>query len=412
MTHVEVLDNGLTVLATPSDANGIVGTTVLIRSGGSSETDEQAGLSELTQSLLLKGTRHRTARQIAEHLEAIGARLSCSAGRDASTISLVTPADAFEAGLEVLFDVFLHPSFPEEEVAREKDLMLQKIEAREDQLLTKSLELLAEQYYGTHPYHKPLLGYPETVRHLRRAEVVAWFTERYMPNTMIVSVVGMFDADLLLRHLEDSLGASPGGVSTPLRPQAELPKRARPSETYWERESEAAWISIGYPAPEVTHEHYPVAEVLDGVMGGSMSSRLFVELRERRGLAYEIGSSYVARPGPSLYALYIGTQPEQVEEARDGMLEQIRKIRDREIPAEELARAKTYLKGTFLMTQERNIGRARLLARSELLGLGHRFADRYPKMIDRVTAEDVLDVARRYFDDNYTLAAVVPPRQT
>ena len=411
MTDLVVFDNGLTVLITPSDANGITGTTVLIRSGGSFETDEQAGLSELTQNLLLKGTRHRTARQVTNQLEAIGARLSCAAGRDASALSLVTPAAAFGAGLEILFDILLHPSFPEEEVARERDLMLQKMRACEDQLLAKSLELLAEQYYGTHPYHKPLVGYPDTVSRLHREEAVSWFAERYVPSATIVSVVGMFDPNLLLRRLESSLGTFPGGACSPA-PQAELPKRIRPSETYRERESEASWISIGYPAPEVTHEDYPAMEVVDGVMGGSMSSRLFVELRERRGLAYEIGSSYAARPGPSLYALYIGTRPEQTEEARDAILEQVREIRDRPVPAEELARAKTYLKGTFVMSQERNIGRASLLARAQLLGLGRRFTDRYPEMIDQVTAADVLHAARRYFDDNYTLAALVPPRQT
>lgn len=402
-----LFNNGLTVLTAPSDTNGIVGTTILIRSGGAFETDEQAGLSELTQNLLLKGTRGRTARRIVEQLEAIGARLSCSAGRDFSTILLVTPADAFEAGLEVLFDVMLHPTFPPEEVAREKDLALQKIKAREDRLLTRSLELLAEQYYGTHPYHKPLLGYPETVRRFEREEVAAFFRKHYVPGSMAVSAVGKFDADLLLRRLEGSLGALPGGTPIP-SPKGGLPERTRPSETYRERKSEAAWISIGYPAPEIMHAEYPAMEVLDGVMGGSMSSRLFVELRDRRGLAYEVGSSYAARPGPSLYAFYIGTKPEQIEEARDGILEQARKIRDQPVPEEELARAKTYLKGTFLISQERNIGRAALLARLEFLGLEHRFADRYPELIDRVTGADVLRVARRYFDDNYTLAAVVP----
>ena len=139
-----------------------------------------------------------------------------------------------------------------------------------------------------------------------------------------------------------------------------------------------------------------------------MDSRLFVSVRDERGLAYQIGSSYIAMEGPSLFLIYLGTRPERFEEAKEVVLGEVERMVEEQVPEEELEAAKTYIKGTFLMSQERNMDQASLLAKYELTGLGYRFVEVYPELIDAVTAEDVLRAARRYLSGPYVLGAVVP----
>ena len=402
-----VLDNGLTILTKTSAANDIVAVEVLLGMGVRYEIEEQAGLSDLVQHLLLKGTSTRTAEQLATEVEAIGARLGASGGRDYGTVSLLCTRDTLHRGLELLFDVLQNATFPEEEIVREKDLALRRIKAREDQHLSHTLDLLVETYYGVHPYHKPVLGYPHTVEQFDQP-LIRTFRDRYfVPNNMIFSVVGHFETEVLIEQIVDRFGSIPARPLPPLKEEG-LPDREEPEERFKERDIQGAWIGIGYGAPAITEADYPAMEVLESVTGGSMNSRLFIELREKQSLAYQVGSIYSVRPGPSLYAAYIGTRSDQFERARDGMLTEMEKLRTAPVTEEELHLAKTYLKGTFIMGQERNASQAGLLARYERMGLGYNFVDRYPALIDQVTEEDVLQVAQKHLRGPYVLSAVLP----
>ena len=402
-----VLPNGLTVLTRPSQANDIVAVTVMLGIGSIREAEDQAGLSNLTQALLLKGTASRTAEQIALEMASAGSRISAFAARDYGAISLIATSDGLAESLPVLFDVLQNPSFPPDEVAHEIAQTLQKIRAKEDQLLQKTVELLAETYYGTHPYHKPLLGYPETVPQLTRKTVSNFFNTYYRPNNAILSVVGNFDRPWLLDRVEERLG---GMSPAPLPPfdGAPPPPLAAPRQRVEFRESQAVWVAVGFGAPPITHADHPAMEALDAILGGSMNCRLFTELRDRRGLAYQVGSSYAARPGPSAFVAYIGAGPDSFEVAREGLLGELWKVRAEPVTEEELRLAKAYIQGTFVMGQERNSSQAALFARYEAVGLGHDYVHRYPGLIDRVTVDDVLRVARTHFHDAYALGAVVP----
>lgn len=402
-----VLDNGLTLLTKPSQANDIAAVTVMLGIGSIRETDAQAGLSNLTQALLLKGTASRTAEQIAVEMESTGARVSAYASRDYGAASLIATSDGLAEILPIFFDVLLNPSFPPDEVAHEIAQTLQKIRAKEDQFIQKAMELLAEAYYGAHPYHKPLLGYPETVSAFSRETVGDFFRAHYRPNNAILSAVGHFDRAWLVGQVEAHLGAADPGP-LPEADGASVTPLSEPRQRIESRESRAAWLAVGYGAPSITDADYPAMEVLDAVLGGSMSCRLFTELRDRRGLAYQVGSTYAARPGPSAFVAYIGTGPDQFEVAREGILEELRKVCSERVTEEELRISKTYLKGTFIMGQERNSSQAAILARYESVGLGHDYVHRHPDLIDRVTAEDVLRVARTYLSGAYALGAVAP----
>ena len=402
-----VLENDLVVLTKPSKANDIVAVEVLLRMGPLYERDDEAGLSDITQRLLLKGTESRTAEELAEDIESLGAKLSSGASREYGYISLMSTKERWREALDILFDVLLHPTFPESEVEQEKKLTLKRIKARRDHLLTRAVDLLREAFYRPHPHHKPVLGYPETVSEFSRDQVVEWYRRFHLPNNMVLAAVGNFAEGEFLKAVQDALGfLSEGPLPKPIA--GEVPDRTEPQEVFERRESQAVWMAMGYPAPPVTDREYAAMEVLDAILGGAMDSRLFVSVRDTKGLAYQVGSSYIAMRGPSLFLVYLGTRPDQYEEARAVALKEMERIAGEPVSDEELRAAKTYLKGTFLMSQERNVDQALLLARYELMGLGYNFVEKYPELIEAVTREDVQGVALKYLSGPYVLGAVVP----
>lgn len=403
----QVLPNGLTLLTKTSQANGITAITAVTGIGSIYETDAQAGLSNLTQTLVLKGTSSRTAEQIAVEMASTGARISTAASQDYGITSYISTSEGLENSLPVLFDILRCPSFPQEEVVHEISQTLQKIKAKEDNHLQKSMELLAETYYGRHPYHKSLLGYPETVSNLTRESVSEFYKSYYRSNNTVISAVGNFDRTWLVDAIAENLGSVgfgpiPDGNGTELEPIIE------PRLKVEGRESQVTWLAMGFGAPSVTHSDYPAMKVLDAVIGGSMDCRLFQELRDKQGLAYQVGSAYIARTGPSIFVAYIGTGPDKFDSARDGILCQMQRLCEEPVTRDELNNSKTYLKGTFIMGQERNSNQAALLARFESVGLGHEFVDRYSELIDSVTSDDILRVAQTYLGQSYALGAVVP----
>ncbi|MFH1007863.1 MAG: pitrilysin family protein [Candidatus Latescibacterota bacterium] len=407
MIERTVYENGLKALTKTSKANDIVAVGVLLRMGTRYETDEQAGLSDLTQHLLLKGTESRTAEELAVEMDSEGIRLSASSGPDFGAVALLTTSEHLGKGLELLFDVLKKASFAQDKVAQEKEMVVRRIRARNDHLLSRAMDLLEETHFQSHPYHKPILGYPETVARFDRGQILDFHRAHFVPNNLLFSAVGNFDKQTLLEQIGAEWGELP---SCPLPPSPEpaLPVHDAPEETFEERDNQAAWIAIGYDAPTLGSPDYAAMVVLDAILGGAMGSRLFTELREKRSLAYQVGSHYAAHPEASLYAMYIGTSEERFAEARDGVLDEVRKLCADRVSAEELETAKTYLKGTFVMGQERNAAQAALMAAYEFLGLGYGFLEEYPRQIEGVTREDVLRVAQTYFAGPHTLGAVRP----
>jgi predicted Zn-dependent peptidase len=190
-----------------------------------------------------------------------------------------------------------------------------------------------------------------------------------------------------------------------------MPLPVEPSSYHFERVSEAEWLVMGYLAPPIASKDYAAMKVLDSIMGGSMNSRLFTELRDKKGLAYQVGSMYPSRLGPSIFATYIGASPENHDGVVAGILEEVERIKNEPVPEEELERAKTYIKGTFIMSQESNMGQASLYGTYEMLGVGYQFVDQYPALIGEVTAEKVQQAARAYLNF-YTLTTISPKAGT
>lgn len=399
------LPNGIVIITKPVRTNGIVSVNVALRMGSLYERDEQAGLFTLMQNTVIKGTKTRSAEQIAEELESMGTKISASADREYGTVSIQSTSANFHPSLVVLFDILRNASFPQEAVDLQKKIQTRNILTRRDQPLYRAVELMAEAQYGNHPFHKPLMGYPETVEKLTRDDLLSSYSAFYIPNNMIVVAVGNFDEKRLIEEISRELGSMPAGhIPEPV--QGGLPAHSAPVEKTESRETAANWLTLGWFAPSITDpDAYPM-EVLDAVTGGSMNSRLFVAIREKRGLAYQVSSFLNARKTTGIYAAYLGTKPDTYGEAKKVLLEEVFRMKNEEVAPEELTLAKSYLRGMFIMGQESNAGQAGQYAQYEVLGLGFDYGDRYLPGIEKVTGGDIVRVAKKYLSDNYSLGAV------
>jgi zinc protease len=397
------LSGGTTILARPLDANDIVALYAAIPMGSLYETDEEAGISQLVQSVLPRGTARRSADAFQDRLAELGAELDTSAGTDMGSVTLKATAETWEPAAELFLEALTEPAFAEDEVASEVEQTLGALEAREDELMNRALDLFREVFYGEHPYHKPAIGYRETVREIDRDQVVAAAHRFYRPTPPVVTAVGRFDTVRLLSMFESTLGQLPIGPPMTRPPPPEPGGGARRLAL----DRDAAYLVYGFPAPDYMHPDYPVARLIDAVLGGSMSSRLFIELREKRSLAYQVSTFYSDRVDGSFLAGYIVTDPDRVEEAAHGLAAEFDRIVTEPIGDDELSAAKHYLRGRFLLGAETNMSQASRLAAYEVYGLGHDFGDKWVAEIQSVTAEQVRAVARRWLTGSPTCAWIV-----
>ena len=400
------LPNGLVIVTKQVTTNSIVSVVVALKMGSLYETDEEAGLCTLMQDTIIKGTKTRSSEQIALELESMGTRLGSSSDREYGTLTLQSTADSFDRSLDILYDIVVNPTFPDDAVNLEKNLQLSNILMRQDQPMYNAIDLLVEAHFGSHPFHKPRIGYTETVKTLSRENLLRKYREIYVLNNMVISVVGNFDEDRLLQNITQHIGSLPRGES-PKKVPGSVDTRTQPVEKTVTRETAADWFALGWTSPELDNPEYYAMEVLDSITGGSMNSRLFVAIREKRGLAYQVSSFVNARMAAGVYVAYIGTKPSTYEQAKQLLIDEVLRMGSEKAAPDELKSTKSYLRGMNIMGMESNSGQASQYAQYEIVGVGYDFGDRYVKNIDAVTADDVLRVGKKYLDRNYALGGVL-----
>jgi zinc protease len=400
------LDNGLVILTKPITTNAIVSVNVSLKMGSLYETDDKAGMFTLMQNTLLKGTKTRTSEQIADELEGMGTRISSSADREYGTVAIQSTSESLYPSMAVLYDIIRNASFPDDAVNLQKRNLVQSILARRDEPLNRAVELMVEAEYGAHPFHKPAIGYPETVAKLTRDDLLSAYAAVYVPNNMVITVVGNFDRKKLVDDIRRELGGIPKGAPLVRVPGA-LPSRTEPVEKIEQRDTAASWFALGWLSPSFTDPDYYAMDMLDAITGGSMNSRLFVAIREKRGLAYQVSSFVNTRLETGLYAVYIGTKPESYGEAKTVLLDEVYRMKREEATKEEIDLSKSYLRGMYIMAQESNAGQAAQCGEYEILGLGYNFGEKYVSAIRNVTARDIVRVGGKYLTNSYGFGAVL-----
>jgi len=406
---MKVLPNGVRLIVKPNRSNRILAIECFFAAGSYYERGEDSGISNLLCSTMLKGTKKRSALQIAETMEAIGGEIGAAAGEDFSEVSTISTVEDLDTALDVLSDVILHPTFPPDEIEKEREATLAAIRQIEDNSFQYAYRAFRALLYQGHPYALPLTGTSETVRAITREQIADLHRDFFTARNMLVVVVGDVEPEAIARKI----GRAFADMRTGRTEQFTASKAFRPrlrTKTLT-KEIEQAVIILGFVTDRARSEDYVPLKVAASVLGsgGSVSSRLFVRLRDRRGLAYAVGCAMPGFLDRSHFYAFIGTKPESVDEARDGLLEVVRGLATEPIPAAELERAKNQIIGQFRIAHQRNSNQAHFLGLYEMIGLGAPYDEKYPERVKQVTTEQVKAVAAKYFAGGPTVTILRPP---
>ncbi|MBP0001477.1 MAG: insulinase family protein [Cyanobacteria bacterium SID2] len=402
-----VLKNGIVVIAVENKTADITTARLFVKAGSRCEMPDRAGISHLLAAVMTKGTDTLSSMDIAERVESVGASLGAETSTDYFLLSFKTVSADFEDILSLSAELLRAPSFPEAEVELERRLNLQAIRSQKEQPFAVAFSQLREAMYAEHPYARSSLGTEASVAGLTRADLLAFHRTYFRPDNLIVSLTGCLDADTSIAAVEKVLGdweIPPNPI-----PALDLPSiTARPIVTGLPQETQQSILMLGYlAASALAKEDVPVSpdyaalKLLNTYLGNGLSSRLFVELREKRGLAYDVSAFYPTRIDTSQFVVYMGTAPQNTQIAIDGLRQEVDRLVTELLTPEELQTAKNKLLGQYALGKQTNSQIAQVLGWYETIGLGIDFDERFPEAIRTVTAEAAREVARHYFIEPY-----------
>lgn len=402
-----VLKNGLTILIKPSAANQVVTVDAFVRMGARYETKDSRGISALMQRVLTKGTTTRGAREIAFATESVGSTIDAKiADYHYGRVSLRSTLSGIQPGIDLFLDVLSHPSFPENEVAKEREMLIQELSADGDQPTSFAYRNFLMLFYEDNSIGVSPETMIENLKHMTKADLERWYRMVYVPKNMVISVVGNVNPEWIISKIEEVWGKIPEGK--PISTQRDGDRsNAEDRQVIKKRESQALFMILGYPAPTMGDTDYPTMEVISYILGGDMGSRLFVDLRDQKGLAYTVNTIYNAGNYPSHILAFMATKPTNYQLAKEGLIAEFKKIACEPVGPVELSEAKQAIRGRFMMVHETNANQSALLGSFELNGLGYRYDETYPELVEKVTADDIQRVAKAYFK-HYTMSVVSP----
>jgi predicted Zn-dependent peptidase len=406
-TRTERLDNGFTVIVRENPLAPVVALSLLVKVGTRWEQPANAGISNFLHAVMVKGTAKRSGSQLAEEIAAMGGKISAAGDIDYSEIKCSALARFWRPLLDLAAELALQPQLSADEVAGERDWLLSRVQRRRDNAPSRVFDELYTALYGPHPYAIPGLGTPPSLARIDHAALVAHYRAYYRPGRMVLTVSGQVAADEVVAEARRLFGGMPagGGAAEPVLP-APVPAGRR---LVIEQPAQQTQIVVGALAPSLDHADHAAVKVLSTVLGGGMAGRLFVELRDRRGLAYTATSFYEPVREPGALILYLGTAPENAAKAEEGLRQEIEKIRRERVGDDELRRAKNYLLGRYEMDRRTNERQAWYLGFYTVEGVGLEYPARYRRAVEAVTAADVLRAAQTYLARLTSVVLQPPP---
>jgi zinc protease len=402
------LPNGLRILVREDARLPLVSISAVFRGGLLAETPETNGITRLMAKTLLKGTKTRTAEQIADQIEAVGGSISSDAGNNSFSVSLHITKPDLKLGVDLLSDVLLSATMPEKAVAREKQIQIAGIQQEDEQLTTVARNILRQALFNHHPYALRGSGSVDSVQRLTQKDLLA-FRDRYVvAKNGVISVFGNVNAAEVKQIFEQALGSMKPGVLalTEAKSPTELSK---PATVESKKEKAQGVIMVGYRGVDIFSKDRHALELIDEA-SSDLGSRFFIRIREQMGLAYYVGASQFQGLVPGLFAFYLGTDPQKIEPVKTALLDEIRKLASDGLTSEELARAKKKLIGQQQIAMQSNDAFGYQSALDELYGLGFDYYKQLERDVDAVTLEEIKRTAAKYFRDQpYVLATVRPP---
>ena len=402
------LSNGLRVLVREDARLPLIAISAVFRGGLLVETETTSGITRLFAKSLLKGTKTRTAEQIANQLEAVGGEITAEGGNNSLVVNLDVTQPDLALGTDILADVLLNATMLPEAVAREKEIQLAKIKDEDEKPIAVARNLLKRTLFPNHPLALRSEGTPESIARLDPKDLLA-FRDRYIvARNGVIAVFGKVKAEQVIGLFEQKLGALlPGELALKTPPLS--PHLTETKVVEAELEKAQAVLVVGFRGTDVFDPDRYALELIDEV-SSDLASRFFIRIREQMGLAYYVGASQIQTLSPGLFVFYLGTDPEKIESVKSAFLHEIRKLSTEGLTPIELARAKKKLIGQQQIQNQSNDVFAYMTALDELYGLGFNHSQELVAKVNGVTLGDIKRVTAKYFAKQpYVLAIVRPP---
>jgi predicted Zn-dependent peptidase len=376
---------------------------VWIGTGSRDETVENNGISHFLEHMFFKGTKTRTAREIAESFDSIGGQVNAFTSKEYTCYYAKVLDTHAHFALEVLADMFFHSTFDEEELKKEKNVVYEEIKMYEDTPDDIVHDLLSKAIYENHPLGYPILGTEETLASFTGDTLKQYMHDLYTPENVVISIAGNV-TDQFIKEVENYFGSYEAGKA---EKQENLPT-FHANRLTRKKDTEQAHLCLGYEGLKVGHEDIYSLIVLNNVLGGSMSSRLFQEVREQRGLAYSVFSYHSAYQDSGILTIYGGTGAKQLDVLFETIQDTLQKLKQNGITDKELTNCKEQLKGSLMLSLESTNSRMSRNGKNELMLKRHRSLDEIVNQIDQVTKKGVDTLANTIFTDQYSVALVSP----
>jgi predicted Zn-dependent peptidase len=405
MVTREVLDTGLRLITETMPHVRSVSIGVWLTRGSRHETAAQGGIAHFVEHMLFKGTDTRSAEDIAQEIDSIGGQLDAFTAKEYASYYIKVLDEHLGLAVDLLSDIVMRPRFDHEDVEKEKKVILEEIKMVEDTPDDLVHELFTQHFWEGHALGRPILGSKESVESFTPSGLRDYFAGTYTAPNLIVSAAGNIEHARVRELVSRAFAALPPTA----RPYDDSVPRVVPQVLVRTKELEQSHVCLGTNSYQQNHPDRYVGYIMNTVLGGSMSSRLFQNVREKRGLAYAVFSGLAAYRDAGNLTIYAGCANEAVPEVVDLCVEELRVMKQALVPTPELRRAKDHLKGSLMLSLENTASRMSHLARQEIYFERHFGLDETLAGVERVSAEDVQRVAGDLFANGSLAATVVGP---
>ena len=377
---------------------------VWLASGSRAESLQRNGIAHFIEHMVFKGTEKRTAEQIAQSVDSVGGMLDAFTAKEMTCFNAKVLDEHLPVAIDVLSDLVLHPRFDPEDIVKEKQVVLEEIKMEEDNPEYVIHEMFTQNFWRGHPLGMPILGTPQTVTDFSRAAVQECYSEWYAPNRVVITAAGNLEharlVDLVAREFEGAARSTAAPKASPPDPRPFIEQRDK-------KDLEQVHIVLGVPSYPLAHERRYAASILNVILGGGMSSRLFQNIRERQGLAYAIESDISPYTDSGVLSVYAGTSKHSAAKLIRSVCDEFRSVRSEGVSDEELRRAKAHLKGSMMLSLESTSARMSNLARQAMY-LGRFISlDEMLSSIEAVTRGEVHAIARDFFEPEHITLTVL-----
>lgn len=401
------LSDGATMLYTPNNVNDIIAISIYAKGGQLAE--QKAGTANLTATAMMRGTKNYTSLELSQVLEDNGIKIQPSASADAFVINVLTTKDEYDKTLELLNEVVNNATFEDYEIDKVKTEKLNTIKRNKDVPLQRAIEEYRDLIYQNSPYSISSKILEKNIPNITKEDIINYYNSIFAPKNLVISINGNIDKDKTIQDLNNIFKPKENIKNFDFAQyNSKIPTVTTPRQTIQKvPTTETAWILLGWQTNGVLNEKdYATLQVIDSLLGSGMSSRLFKDLREQEGLAYQLGSGYSPNVLRGSFLLYIGTNPQTLDKAKSGLFAEITRLKTEYVGDKELQDAKEKLLGNYVIGLETNLDKASNIGWYEASTRGYEFKDKYEKLINSVTDSDIIEIANKYFTDDYILSIV------